>query len=269
MSLSISGKTAIVTGAAHGIGLAIARHFVDRGANVMFADIDESRLKDEFADTDTSEGPVRIFAGDLCQKLNVANLLSATIDAFDRIDILVNTNRSFTPCDPLDPDQTVLDDMLSQNMKSSLRISQLTAKRMIAQAEKDGRTEGEIGSIVNISTLASTRSQPETLAYSIACAAQEQAVRGLAVALAPHRIRVNGVSFASVMSRSLQDALKENSEWREEIIGGTPLGRIAAPSELAETVQFLASSGASFTTGQIIRIDGGRGLLDAVQVPVF
>ncbi|TQS71649.1 SDR family oxidoreductase [Rhodobacteraceae bacterium] len=269
MSLSISGKTAIVTGAAHGIGLAVARHFVDRGANVMFADIDENRLRDELSDVADPEGPARWFAGDLCQKLNVANLLSATIDAFDRIDILVNTNRCFAPCDPLDPDQTVLDDMLRQNMKSSLRVTQMTAKRMISQAEKDGRDEGEIGSIINISTLASCRSQPETLAYSIACAAQDQAVRGLAVALAPHRIRVNGVSFASVMSRSLQDTLKENEDWREAIIDGTPMGRIAAPGELAETVQYLASSGASFTTGQIVTIDGGRGLLDAVQVPVF
>lgn len=268
MSLSISGKTAIVTGAAHGIGLAVARHFLDRGANVMLADIDEARLRDELGGART-EGPARYFAGDLCEKLTVTNLLSATVDAFDRIDILVNTTRSFAPCDPLDPDATVLDDMMRQNMKSSLRISQMTARRMIAQAEKEGRTEGEIGSIVKISTLASCRNQPELLAYSIACAAQEQAVRGLAVALAPYRIRVNGVSFASVMSRSLQDALKENADWREAIVEGTPLGRIAAPGELAETVQYLASSGASFTTGQIVTVDGGRGLLDRVQVPAF
>ncbi|OCX66658.1 oxidoreductase [Thioclava sp. SK-1] len=269
MSLSISGKTAIVTGAAHGIGLAVARHFLDRGANVVLADIDETRLKDELGDMANDDGPARYFAGDLCQKLTVKNLLSATIDAFDRIDILVNTTRSFQPCDPLDPSEDVLDAMLSQNLKSSLRITQMTAKRMISQAEKDGRTDGEIGSIVNISSLAARRSQPELLAYSISCAAQEQAIRGLAVALAPHRIRVNGVSFASVMSRSLQDSLAEHDDWREAIIAGTPLGRIASPSELVETVQYLASTGASFTTGQIVTVDGGRGIMDGVQVPAY
>ena len=269
MSLSISGKTAIVTGAAHGIGLAVARHFLDRGAQVMFADIDEEKLASELGDSAKSEGPARYFAGDLCQKLTVKNLLSATVDAFDRIDILVNTARGFAPCDPLDPSTVVLDDMLSKNMKSSLRISQMTAKRMIKQAEDEGREEGEIGAIVNVSSLASNITQPGLMAYSIACAAQDQSIRSLAVALAPHRIRVNGVSFGSVMSRSLQDALKENEDWREAICVGTPLGRIAPPSELAETVQYLASSGASFVTGQIIKIDGGRSLLDRVQVPAF
>ncbi|MFP1642996.1 SDR family NAD(P)-dependent oxidoreductase [Pontitalea aquivivens] len=269
MSLSISGKTAIVTGAAHGIGNAIARHFLDRGANVMFADIDEAKLEADLGEAAKSEGPARYFAGDLCQKLTVNNLCSATIDAFDRIDILVNAARSFAPCDPLDPAEDVLDTMLRQNMKGSLRLTQLIARRMIAQAEKEGRTEGEIGSVINISTLAACRTQPELLAYSIACAAQDQATRGMAVALAPHRIRVNGVSFASVMSASLQAALRDHGDWREAIAEGTPLGRIAAPGELAEAVQFLASDGAGFVTGQILTVDGGRGLLDAVRVPAF
>lgn len=269
MSLAISGKTAIITGAANGIGLAIARHFVDRGAQVMCADIDEARLLAEWGEGAKSEGPVRIFAGDLCEKLTVANLLSATVDAFERIDILVNGARSFAPSDPLEPADTVLEDMLRQNMKSSLRLSQLTAKRMIAQAEREGRAQGEVGAIVNVSSLASVRTQPELLAYSIACAAQDQATRSLAVALAPHRIRVNGVAFASVMSASLQAALKENGDWREALVEGTPLGRIAPPSELAETVQYLASSGAGFVTGQIVTVDGGRGLVDPIAVPAF
>lgn len=269
MSLAISGKTAIVTGAANGIGLAIARHFLDRGAQVMCADIDESRLIAEWGEGAKSEGPVRIFAGDLCEKLAVANLLSATVDAFERIDILVNGARTFAPSDPLDPDTTVLDDMLRQNMKAALRVSQMTAKRMIALAEKEGRTQGEVGSIVNVSALASVRAQPELLAYSIACAAQDQATRALAVALAPHRIRVNGVAIGSVMSASLQAALKEHGDWREALVEGTPLGRIAPPSEMAETVQYLASTGAGFVTGQIVTVDGGRGLIDPIRVPAF
>jgi len=269
MSLAITGKTAIITGAANGIGLAIARHFVERGAQVMCADIDEARLTAEWGEAARAEGSVRLFAGDLCEKLTVANLLSATIDAFERIDILVNGARTFVPSDPLDPVDGVLDDMLRQNMKASLRLSQMTARRMISLAEKEGRTTGEVGAIVNVSSLAAVRAQPETLAYSIACAAQDQATRSLAVALAPHRIRVNAVAFASVMSASLQLALREHGDWREAIVEGTPLGRIAPPSEIAETVQYLASSGAAFVTGQIVTVDGGRGLIDPVGVPGF
>ncbi|HEY0275093.1 MAG TPA: SDR family oxidoreductase [Paenirhodobacter sp.] len=269
MSLSISGKTAIVTGAANGIGLAIARHFLDRGAQVICADLDEAKLVTEFGEAARSEGPARIFAGNLCEKLALSNLLSATADAFGRIDILVNAARSFVPCDPLDPAGDALDQMLKHNLMAGLRLSQMTAKRMMAQAEKDDREEGEIGAIVNISALAGVRTQPALLAYSVACAAQDQATRSLAVALAPHRIRVNGVALASVMSASLQGALKENADWREAVVEGTPLGRIAAASEMAETVQYLASSGAGFVTGQVITIDGGRGLLDRVQIPAF
>ena len=91
--------------------------------------------------------------------------------------------------------------------------------------------------------------------------------RSLAVALAPHRIRVNAVSFGSVMSASLQDTLKEKREYRSEIEHHTPLGRIAAPGELADAVQFLASEGSGFMTGQILTLDGGRTLLDPVTAP--
>ena len=269
MSLSISGKTAIVTGAAHGIGLAIARHFLDRGANVMFADIDEAKLSAEVGDAAAAEGPARYFAGDLCQKLTVNNLLSATIDAFDRIDILVNAARVVAPCDPICTEEEVLDQMLRQNLFAGLRLSQMTARRMMTLAEKEERSGGGIGAIININTLAGRLVQPELLAYSVASAAQDQATRSLAVALAPHGIRVNGLAFGSVMSASLQNALRENADLRADIVAGTPLGRIGAANELVEAVQFLASPGASFVTGQILTVDGGRGLLDPVQVPYF
>ena len=91
--------------------------------------------------------------------------------------------------------------------------------------------------------------------------------RSLAVSLAPHRIRVNAVAVGSVMSASLQGFLKENSEYRAEIEDHTPMARIAAPNELAEAVQFLASDAAAFVTGQIVTVDGGRTLLDAVPSP--
>lgn len=268
MSFSISGKTAIVTGAANGIGLAIARHFLDKGANVMFADMDEVRLDDEVGEDARAEGQVRMFAGDLRQKLTMANLLSATVDAFDRIDILVNASRQCALSDALDPEKDAVEDLLEQNLLTSLRLSQMAAKRMIHKAEKTG-VEGMIGSIINLSSLAAVRTQPQLLGYSISSAAVEQMTRSLAVALAPKGIRVNAVSFASVMSASLQGELREHPDWRDLIEAGTPLGRIASADEVAEAAHFLASDASGFMTGQVLTLDGGRGLLDAVAAPTF
>ncbi len=263
MSLSIAGKTAIVTGAANGIGLAIARHFVDKGANVMFADMDETRLEDEVGADARAEGAVRMFAGDLRQKLCITNLLSATMQAFDRVDILVNASRQIAVSDPLDPDGDEVEALLQQNLMTSLRLTQMTAKRMISLAEKAER-QGPIGAIVNLSSIAANRTRPGLLGYSISCAALEQMTRSMAVALAPKGIRVNAVAFGSVLSASLQASLKENPGYRDLITECTPLGRIAVAGELAETVQFLASDASAFMTGQIVTMDGGRSLLDPV-----
>ncbi|MFD0980544.1 SDR family NAD(P)-dependent oxidoreductase [Tropicimonas aquimaris] len=271
MSFSIEGKTAIVTGAANGVGLAIARHFVDQGANVMFADMDEGRLCDELgeANGDGGRGTARAFAGDLRERLTIANLLSATIDAFERVDILVNACRQMVPSDPLDPDNDAVQMLLEQNLMTSLRLSQTVAKRMIKQVEdiEPDERPSTIGSIINLSSIAARRTHPELLGYSVSTAALDQMTRSLAVALAPHRIRVNGVSFGSVLSNSLKGALKQNADYRTNIRDHTPMHRIAKPGEVAEAAQFLASDAAAFMTGQIMTVDGGRTLLDPVSAP--
>ncbi len=264
MSFSIAGKTAIVTGAANGIGLAIGRHFAEKGANVMFADMDEKGLAEQLGDN-LEDGNVRSFAGDLREKLTVANLLSATIDAFDQVHILVNGARQVMPSDPLSPDDDSVIDLLNQNLMPALRLTQLVAKRMIKQAE--GQEEGQVGSIINLSSIAARRTHPDLLGYSVSSAALDQLTRSMAVALAPARIRVNAVAFGSVMSASLRGTLKDNSEFREDIERHTPLSRIAAPGELADAVQYLASEGSGFMTGQILTLDGGRTLLDPVAAP--
>lgn len=264
---SFDGRTAIVTGAARGIGLAVARQLLERGASVMFADCDEVALDAEMERLGAGES-ARSFSGDISQRLSMANLLSATLDAFDRVDILINAHMQVRGGEPLDTDGTVLEEMLQQNLLAGLRMSQLVAKRMVSQSEHES-DEGGAGAIVNITTLAAHRPQPELLAYSIACAAQDQATRALALAMAPHRIRVNSVAFGSVMTAGVKKALKENPELREGILRGTPMGRIAETEELADAVLYLAGDGASFVTGQIMTIDGGRSLLDPVQAAMF
>lgn len=264
MSFSIAGKTAIVTGAANGIGLAIGRHFAEKGANVMFADMDERRLADELGEASDDSG-IRYFAGDLREKLTIANLLSATLDAFDEVDILINGARQVVTTDPLDPEDDSVISLLNQNLMPALRLSQLVARRMIKQAER--REEGQVGSIINISSIAARRNHPDLLGYSVSTAAQDQLTRSLAVALAPYRIRVNSIAIGSVMSASLKNTLKDNRDYRHDIETHTPLGRIAAPGELVDAVQYLASDGSGFMTGQILTVDGGRTLLDPVAAP--
>lgn len=264
MSFSISGKTAIITGAANGIGLAIGRHFADLGANVMFADMDEEGLFRELGENKDGSN-IRYFAGDLREKLTQANLLSATIDSFEQVDILVNASRQVMSSDPLSVEDDGVELMLRQNLMTALRMSQQVARRMIKQAEN--QSEGVVGTIVNLSSIAVRSTHPALMAYSISAAAIDQMTRSLALALAPHRIRVNAVAFGSVMSASLQNTLRENDAYREDIEAHTPLGRIASATELAEAVQYLASDGSAFMTGQIITVDGGRSLLDPVAAP--
>ena len=264
MSFSIAGKTAIVTGAAHGVGLAIGRHFVEAGANVVFADRDEEALEREIGSMVEDDGPVRMFAGDLRQKLTIANLLSLAADAFDGVDILVNASRQMIETDPFDPEDDSVATLLEQNLMTSLRLSQATAKRMIKQTE--GQEDRSAGSIINLSSIAARRTHPNLMAYSVSSAALDQLTRSMAVALAPKRIRVNAVAFGSVMSASLKGALKEHEEMRGEILAHTPLNRIASAGEVSDAVQYLASDASAFVTGQVITVDGGRTLIDAASV---
>ncbi|WP_296416907.1 SDR family NAD(P)-dependent oxidoreductase [Pseudooctadecabacter sp.] len=265
MTFSISGKTAIVTGAANGVGLAIGRHFVSEGANVVFADMDESRLEEELGSAEVEPERYRTFACDLRQKLSINNLLSMTVDSFERVDILVNASRQMMHSDPLDPKEDQVEALLNQNLMTALRLTQATSKRMIKQAED--QEEGPVGSIINLSSIAARRANADLLGYSISTAALDQMTRSMAVALAPHRIRVNAVAFGSVMSSSLKYQLKEHDEYRSDIIDHTPLGRIAGPGEVSDAVQYLASDASNFVTGQIITVDGGRTLIDPASAP--
>lgn len=265
MSFSIEGKTAIITGAANGIGLEIARHFADQGANVMLADMDEDKLNNEVKAIGGDGTNVRCFAGDLRQKLTVANLLSATIDAFDRVDILINASRQVLATNPLDPKEDGFELLFQQNVLANLRVTQAIANRMIKQADEESAL---VGSIVNLSSIASERTHPELLSYSVACAALNQLTRSLAVSLAKERIRVNAIAIGSVMSASLQERLKDDQETRAAMIAVTPMGRIADAGEIAEVAQFLSSDSSGFITGQILTVDGGRTLIDPLDTAV-
>lgn len=259
MANGLTGKSAIVTGAAQGIGLAVAQRLVRAGASVIMADADESKLDAEVEHLNDADhgGRATAFYGDLRQRLTMTNLMAATLDAHDGIDVLVNAARLLIRSDPLQPEADSLEEALATNVTANLRLTQIVARRMIESAEAEGDTPSD-RAIVNITSVYDRRSLPELLAYSVSGAALDQLTRTLAVTLAGHRIRVNAVAVGGVAGQPLGDSEDFNNALGELI----PLGRLVEPQEAAEAVTFLASPAASFISGQLIAVDGGRLLIE-------
>ncbi|MEL6197172.1 MAG: SDR family oxidoreductase [Pseudomonadota bacterium] len=263
MSALLAGKVAIVTGAAGAVGAAIARRLVEAGASVMLADEADQTLAAVEETIKAPEGAVHRFATTLEDKLGAANLVAATIDAFERVDILVNIPRVTQPGGFDALVGSALADALKLNVVSSFILARAVTRHFREQAEQ-GDFEG---AILNVSSIAARRTVPELLAYSVSCAALDQLTRSMAAELASERIRVNGIALGAVMTERMRAALKEREDLRGELIRVTPLGRIGEAEEAAEAALFLVSPQASFVTGQILTVDGGRTILDPLASP--
>ena len=264
MAEALAGKVAVVTGAGHSVGAAVARRFVEAGARVMLVDRDDAALADLAAELGEDAG----IAGHSCcateDRLAVNNLIAATIDAHDRLDIVVDTDRQVVYGDALEVSGPELTSAIELNVRGPLLLAQAAAKRMLQQEVAEGESRG---SIVFVSSVLGARTVPGLLPYSVACAALDQLTRSLAIGLAPERIRVNAVAIGAVMTDALRTALRERPELREPLIATTPLGRIGDPAEAAEAALFLASVRSSFVTGQVLGVDGGRTALDPLTTP--
>ena len=261
----LEGRTAIVTGASSGVGLAVARRFVEEGATILMTDADETALGSEAGSLDEGEGRVHRWCCDLTEKLGIANLIASAADRLGHIDILVNANLKAVQGTLLDVDEEAFDTAYQVNLRSVFLLCQAVAKRMIQSHEEDANRPR--GAIVNITSIAARRTVPELLPYSVSCAALDQLTRSMAVSLAPQGIRVNGVALGAVMTKGLKSALRDHQGLRDAMIDATPMGRIGESGEAAEAALFLASTRASFVTGQILAVDGGRTMLDPLSTP--
>lgn len=266
MSGSFEGKTVIVTGAGRGVGRAIALRLSHAGARVMLADADEARLQASRQDMPTDKGAISTFSCNTSQKFGVNNLIAATLDAFKDIDALITTTTDVERADTLNLSVEALDRVLASNLRSAFLLSQAVALKMIQQAEAAGvEPEGRTGAIVNVSALSGQVTSPEMAAHAISCAALNHLTRSLAVTLAPKGLRVNGVAPGGVMTDALRSAIAADGELRTALLARTPLGRIGRADEAAEAALFLASERASFVTGQILTVDGGRSVADPLN----
>lgn len=263
MAHSLEGRTVIVAGAGGGVGRAVARRFAEAGARLMLADGDDKGLAETMDGLEGVED-VASFAHGIDDKLGVANLIAAATDRFGRIDVLVTNARASSPGGPFDLTPEDFAEVLQANVASVFLQSQMVAKRMLKQREQDPEFRG---ALVNISSISAQRTVPELLAYSVSCAALDQLTRSLAAALAHQGIRVNGLALGAVMTSRLRAAFAERQGLRDEMIAVTPLGRIGEAEEAAEAALFLASPAASFVTGQVLAVDGGRLVLDPLSSP--
>lgn len=266
MPISLNGRTAIITSAAQDVGRAMAQRFLDAGARVMLADADEKALASTEAALDGEDERLARFPYVAQDRLSIANLIAATVERFERIDILVNGAQTITaPGTFLDLGTEQFDAAFGDNVRSVFQLSQAVARRMIQQGQ-DG--DGRVGTIVNVSSIASSRTVPELLTFSVSCAALDQLTRSMAASLAPHGIRVNSIALGGVLTDRLRAAFRENQTLREDMIRVTPLGRLAEMDEAADAALFVASDHAGYITGQIVAVDGGRTLLDPLASPI-
>ena len=268
MISNLQNKTANITGASSGIGMEIGKKFLQAGANVVFSDYRKFDLESLISGIPSKIGNAHSFHGNMQDRLAVNNLIATTLNKFEKVDILVNANRTIIPSDPLDEKEGALEKSLSQNLVATLNVSQLFVKSIIKQTTNRKNSE-IVGSIINLTSIAADQTIPEMMSYSVSCAALNQMTRSLAVSFADNGIRVNAISLGSIMSSSLRLNLHSNPELQDAIIEATPLGYIAEPEEVADLALFLSSDSARFLTGQVITIDGGRSILNKLEKAAY
>jgi glucose 1-dehydrogenase len=256
----LKDKVAIVTGAARGIGHAIAKRFVAEGAKVVLADIDERDGTLAAKRLGASAHFVRCDVGDANE---VGALIEASCRAFSGdIDILVNNAGIVHGAEFLDLKEDDFDRVLRVNLKGAFLASQAAARRMIEQIEA-GKSAG---TIINMSSINAVVAIGNQIPYCVTKGGIGQLTRSTALALAPHGIRVNAIGPGSVMTEMLATVAKD-LDARRRMMSRTPLGRFAEPEEVASVAVFLASDDASYMTGETVFVDGGRLVLN-YTVPV-
>jgi NAD(P)-dependent dehydrogenase (short-subunit alcohol dehydrogenase family) len=250
---TLDGKVAIITGAARGIGKAIAERFVAEGASVVISDITEDAGKATAAELAKS-GKAVFIAADVGDAASVAKLVEGAKKAFTgEIDILINNAGIVHSAEFLDLAEADFDKVLRVNLKGSFLVGQAVAKVMVEQV-KAGKTPG---AIVNMSSVNARLAIVNQIPYCVSKGGVSQLTNVMALGLSEWGIRVNAIGPGSIATEMLASVNTDKTA-RHRLFSRTPLRRLGEPDEIAKVAVFLASDAASYVTGQTIYADGGR-----------
>jgi 2-dehydro-3-deoxy-D-gluconate 5-dehydrogenase len=256
--LDLSGKVAIVTGGAMGIGRAISLRLAEAGAAVMIADLDEPVARETAAQITASGGRAATIRTDVGGVSDTREMVRRTVETFGRVDILVNNAGIYPFAAARDVAEEQWDRVLDVNLKGAFVAAQAAVERMIAQ--------GGGGRIVNIASADALRPTGNLAPYSAAKAGLVMLTKALALEFAPHGILVNAVVPGEIVTPG---SVKVGADLQQErgvavtemtspaFLARIPLGRLGQPDDVARVVLFLVSSLADYITGATVLVDGG------------
>jgi NAD(P)-dependent dehydrogenase (short-subunit alcohol dehydrogenase family) len=263
ISLGLGDRACIVTGGAQGIGEACARRFAREGGRVVIADVDDARGQALAAEL----GALYVHC-DVGDKAQVDALVARTLATHGRIDVLVNNAGIFKAADFLEVTEADFDTVLRVNLKGAFLVGQAVARAMARATPRPGAADpASRGAIVNMSSVNGVMAIPTIASYNVSKGGINQLTRVMALALADQGIRVNAVAPGTIATELAAQAVLTSDDARTRILSRTPLRRLGTPAEIADTVAYLASDAASYITGEIVTVDGGRMALN-YTIPV-
>jgi 3-oxoacyl-[acyl-carrier protein] reductase len=247
MAGKLTGKVAVVTGASKGIGASIATHLAAEGARVVVNYATSKEGADSVVAEIKSQGGKAIAVqANVAKEADVVRLFAETKKTFERLDILVNNAGvyEFAPLENVTAEQFH-------------RMYDLNVLGLILATREAVKLIGPGGSIINIGSVAGTSAPASTSVYSGTKAAVDAVTKALAKELGARQIRVNSINPGMVITEGVQAAGLAESDFRKEIEGRTPLGRIGQPKDIAPAAVFLASDDSAWITGELFYISGG------------
>jgi 3-oxoacyl-[acyl-carrier protein] reductase len=242
------GKVAVVTGASKGIGAGIARGLAEAGASVVVNDASDKAGADRaVAKVAERGGQAVAVQGDVSKAADVERLFAEAVRAFGRLDVLVNNAGVYR----FGPIEDVTEAEFHRHYDTNVLGPILAVREALKHFGPDG------GSVINISSIVGMAPWPQTALYSSTKAALDNLTRGLALELAPRKVRVNAVAPGTTESEGTSDLHLFEGDEGKKVIASTPLGRLGTPADIARVVVFLASDDSAWVTGEIIRASGG------------
>lgn len=258
ISHGLAGRAFIVTGAAQGIGEACARRLAADGAAVALWDLADATGQALAAELSGQGARAVYLRCDVSRKAEVDAALAETQSALGRLDGLVSNAGIFRAADFLDITEADWDAVIAVNLKGSFLVGQAVARVLAAQGH---------GAIVQMSSVNGRLTIPTIASYNASKGGIDQLTRVMALALADRGVRVNAVAPGTIATELARSAVLTSDEARRRILSRTPMKRLGEPAEIAEVVAFLLSDAASYMTGEIVVVDGGRMTLN-YTVPV-